>query len=406
MNAPGISLAVAQGNQIDETKHRSFRLLGRFETADGVWRAVAPWARTTPNEGVACTTNEEPTLSRIIDLCQLRKGHPLYDEELWDFIGEIHGNNLVYVSERGLQWRLAEIERNILFLDDQTTPRDDLRPERGWLSPWWWWRIRHWTLKELYRRGLIPISVVDIPPPPPLHPQFLGVVGGGKKLLARIARRDRILDTLSLGRLRFAPAGIYNNAKLNAARADEEMAKEYLRPGAALTMTGPKGEPIKPLGDVTFTTRRALYDGTQFVDQPYWFCSFSSDLDPRLFAEFPDPDGAESSCLLIFDPMEFVRRALPKLNQAVPHAIKSLFPNEYFDPYHPHEKLTVVRHKHFSYAYQREMRFMVDPEGGPSSGDALQKAFFIEIGSIEDIAAAYTPNGDRIAGTGPNSFLR
>jgi hypothetical protein len=99
---------------------------------------------------------------------------------------------------------------------------------------------------------------------------------------------------------------------------------------------------------------------------PYWFCSFSSDLDPRLFVEFADPTGAEDACFVIYDPMAFVKRVRPKLNAAAPAATKHLFPNDYFDPHHPPaERLSAVRHKHFFYAFQMEMRFLVDPEGTP-----------------------------------------
>jgi hypothetical protein len=333
-------------------------------------------------------------------------GHRLYDEELWDFVVQVQGNNLVNIAEDSLRWCLAEIERNILFLDGPETPRDDLIPERGWLSPWWWWRMRHWTVKEFRRRGLARAPSVDIAAPLPLRPEFHGVISGGSKLLVRISRRDRVLDTLTKGCLRFAPAGLYNDAKLGAARADEEMAKTYHRPGNRLTITGPGNETITPIGDVTFTTKRAVEHGSDIVDTPYWFCSFSSDLDTRLFTEFADPSSAEDACLVVFDPMEFARRALPKLRCVAPFATKHLFPNEYFDPFHPPgEALSPVRHKHFSYGYQREMRFLIDPEGRPSPASALDKPLLIEIGSIEDIAAVYEPIGDRILGAGPRSFL-
>jgi hypothetical protein len=332
--------------------------------------------------------------------------HRLYDEELWEFFTRVQGNNLINVTEEALQWRLAAIDRNILFLDGPETPRDDLPPERGWLSPWWWWRMRHWTLKEFQRRGLSVTSTVNISAPVPLRPEFHGSISGGGLLLVRISRRDWILDTLTKGRLRFSPAALYSDAKLDAARADEEMAKSYHRPGSQLTITDSRGKEMLAIGDAIFTTRRAIEHGSDFVDVPYWLCSFSSDLDPRLFTEFPDLEGAESACLVIFDVMEFVSRARPKLNLAAPFATKQLLSNEYYDPYHrPPEAISPVQHKHFSYGYQREMRFLVDPEGRPLSKSAPEGPFFIDVGSIEDIAAAYNPAGGLILGSGPESFL-
>lgn len=345
-------------------------------------------------------------LSCLEGLRECRRVHRFYDEELWDFFVQVHGNNLELATDVALQWRLEKVERNILFLDGPTTPRDDLKPERGWLSPWWWWRMRHWTLKEAERRGISPTPSPDIPPLPPLRPEFQGVIAGGDKLLVRISRRDRVLDTLNVGRLRFAPAASYNDATLNEARADEEMAKSYHRPGKRLTITNAKGEAMTALGEATFTVRRAIARGLNLMDTPYWFCSFSSDLDPRLFTEFADPSGAEDACLVVFDPMTLVRRLLPSVNRVAAQATKELFPAEYFDPHYPPvEHLSPVRYKHFSYGYQREMRLLVDPEGNPWSASGMNEAFFVEIGSIADIAGVYAPSGDRIAGTGPDNFL-
>lgn len=317
----------------------------------------------------------------------------------------MQGNNLEHVTDAALLWRLEKVERNILFLDGPSTPRDDLKPERGWLSPWWWWRIRQWTLQEVGRRGLTPAPSPDVPPLPLLRPEFKGVIAGRNKLLVRISRRDRVLDTLNAGRLRFAPAASYNDATLDEARADDEMAKSYHRPGNRLTITNAMGEAMTALGEATFTTRRAIAHRLDFVATPYWLCSFSSDLDPRLFTEFADPTG-EDACLVVFDPMAFVRRLLPHINRVAPMAAKELFPSKYFDPHYPPvERLSAVRHKHFSFGYQREMRLLVDPEGNPWSASRWDEAFFVDIGSIEDIAGVYATSGDRIAGTGPDCFL-
>ncbi|MBI2254068.1 MAG: hypothetical protein HYU58_05575 [Proteobacteria bacterium] len=343
---------------------------------------------------------------RISDLHDARLKHSLYDAELWSFVDQVQGRNLVNASDDRLLERLHDIDENILFLDDRTTARDDLKPEQGWLSPWWWWRMRHWTLTECGKRGLALVESTVLPVGEPLRPEFRGVFSGGRRLLVRISRRDRILKALMDGQLRFAPAASYKDSKMGVARTDEEMAKHYLRPGCAIAVAKLGEEPTTPIGDVAFASRRGAYDGRQFTDIPYWLCSFSSDLDPRLFFDFADRDGAESACLVIFQPGEFVRRILPKLNGIAPLATKSLVPTEYFDPYHPMDKtLSVVRHKHFSYACQREMRFVVDPEGNPWSACAMHEAFCVEAGSIEDIAAAYQATGERIAGNGPDNFL-
>ncbi|QCO16986.1 hypothetical protein D3869_16990 (plasmid) [Azospirillum brasilense] len=223
-------------------------------------------------------------------------------------------------------------------------------------------------------------------------------------MLARISNKGWLLNTLRRGQVRFAPASSYRDPTLNTARADDEMSKTYRRPGAALQILGPGGDSIQPIGDVSFSSRRAIEREGHLHETPYWFCSFSSDLDPRLFAEFPGDDPADDACLVIFEPDIFARRALPRLNQSAPRAVKSLFPTDYFDPnFPPPSKLSAMASKEMSYAFQREMRFVLDPEGGAPLTEG--GAFFVEIGSIADIAGVYGPDGGKIAGAGPASFL-
>ncbi|WP_149538829.1 hypothetical protein [Siccirubricoccus phaeus] len=340
----------------------------------------------------------------IDEILARRMVMPAHDAELWTFMARANGRNLRNLSDDALQARLNGIDRNIQYLDSGTTPRDDLRAERGWLSPWWWLRIRHWTVLEFEHRGLRPGPTPELPAMPALAPGFNGVVAGGQKRLVRISAKVWLLELLHRGRLRFAPAASYRDVALGAARTDEEMSKAYRRPGQVLQITGPRGEVITPIGDVEFTTSRSIERNGVLIEVPYWLCSFSSDLDPRLFSEFPSGHADGDACLVIFDPMEFVRRALPHLNRAAPTATKKLFPTVYFDPYHHSgERLSPIVAKEMPYAYQREMRFALDPEGGSplAGGDAL----FVEIGSIEDIAAVYSPFGTKLAGTGPDSFL-
>ncbi|MCK1543924.1 hypothetical protein IVB12_18625 [Bradyrhizobium sp. 179] len=220
-----------------------------------------------------------------------------------------------------LQSRLAQIDKNILYLDNGRTPRDGLPADHGWLSPCWWMRARHWTILEFESRGLPPVATPGIPCIPALAESFHGTVVGGRKLLVRISRRTWLLDLLG-GRLRFAPAASYRDLPVDPARSDEELSKAYKRPGQAIQITDTSGNALGAIDDVEFATRRSTERNGALHDIPYWFCSFSSDLDPRLFAEFSETD----ACIVIFDPMEFVRRALPHLNRDAPRARKELFP--------------------------------------------------------------------------------
>lgn len=336
------------------------------------------------------------------DILLQRRSHPHFDEPLWDFVDAVQKPRLGNLSDDELIARLAQIERNIQYLDSGRTPRDFLPPERGWISPWWWLRLRRWTLLEIERRGLAPAPTAPLHTTPPVNSAFHGDMNGGARILTRISKKAWLLDTLQTGVLRFAPAAFYDDAALNAARADDEMGKSYSRPGEHLTVTMEDGREIPVLGDAVFTRHRQIERGADLTPAPYWLTCFSTELDPRLFVDFASDEPDQDACLVIFDVERFVRQALPALNATAPFALKSLTQNTYFDPYHPPaEPLSPITHKDMRYASQREARFVLDPEDGPALASG---ALFVTIGTIEGYAAVYGQDGRRIAGTGPDSF--
>lgn len=342
---------------------------------------------------------------RFDDLLEARSKHPMYDEKLWEFLDNRFGRNLINLSDSDLQKRLSSIDRNIQFLDNGNTPRDHLHPDRrGWLSPWWWWRARYMTILEFKHRSVAPCPAPAIAEMPTLADEFTGVIGGGRKLLVRISKVEWLMETLIDGRLRFASAELYRDPTLNFARGDDELRKAYRRPGDMVTITAQDGREIKAVGDVEFASARSVQSGEHFRDVPYWLCSFSSDLDPRLFEEFSSDQPEQDACLVIFDPYEFVKRVLPQLSRIARFANKLLFPTTYFDPYYlDSDELTVIKSKNFRYAYQREMRFVLDP--GNSASITRENHVFVTIGTIADIAAVYSRDGKKIAGIGPPSYL-
>ncbi len=340
-------------------------------------------------------------MRNIDKIINARRSNPHYDQELWDVIAQLNGRTLQNVENEALQRRLAQIDRNIQYLEETSGPRDELGPERGWISPWYWFRLRHWTMSEFEERGVEPRTPIDYAPMPKLKSEFLGIHNGGEKRLARISRVPWLMDALLKGNLRFAPATNYRLIEDDEARTDNEMEKHYRRPGNFLRMTSQDGKRLEPIGDVTFATRRAIADGK--IEIPYWLISYSTDFDPRLFSDFSSKEG-DDAILMIFEPMEFIKRALPYLNKAAPFSEKRLDQIEYYDAYHPPAtKLSPLSMKDLRFAYQREFRLSLDPGGREVLANG--EAFFVNIGSIEDIAAVYAKDGSLIAGNGPASFL-
>ncbi|MBB3941331.1 hypothetical protein GGR39_003007 [Novosphingobium fluoreni] len=349
----------------------------------------------------------------IIDqIIERRSQQSRWDPALWDFTERVQclpkekwndrsvePRPLQHVSDDALQARLEGINSNIQYLDDPDGPRDDWQPEKGWLSPWWWLRLRHWTLSEFKRRGLAVQLTREIPPGPRLQDEFLGIHAGASPKLFRLSRIPYLMKALEQGQLRFAPALGYKAMENDEARADDEMSKGYKRAGNRVTITTLDGRPIKALSDVSFDTRRMTAD---MVDLPYWMLCASTDFDPRLFDEFPGGQG-DDGMLAIFDPVEFRRRAGMKIASALPHVHLAGTVVEYFDVYHPESgDISPVTMKAMRFAYQREHRLVLDPGHGPA---IAAKDYFIDIGSIEDIAGVYGVDGRKLAGTGPDSFL-
>ena len=342
--------------------------------------------------------NDRPLRSGIERIIEIRRLDRRFDEDLWGFAGEVIGRNLQNLSDSLLQDRLNSIDKNIQFLDDGKTPRDGLPKERGWLSPWWWFQIRHWTLAEFKARGLIPDPTPSIPERPSIHPDLRGVMLGGRRILVRLNELRWLYPMLEKGRFRFRPASYYRKEALGTARQDNELAKPIFWPGHKISVTHADGTPLSILGDLTKSFRRAFETEEDLIDLDYWLCSFSSELDPRAFTEFPNYDG----CIVIHDPMAFVTQALPHLNKIMPTARKELFNVGYYDPYYPPRHVFPLRDKVMPYAYQQEMRLILDTQ---ELGPASQEYVDIEIGPITHIAGIYSGDGRRIAGVGPENFL-
>jgi hypothetical protein len=342
--------------------------------------------------------------STIVPILTSRRSDPRYDPEQWRLYEFALGRSLQNLSDEQLLERLFAIEKNIAFLDPGSTSRDDLPADRGWISPWWWLRARYCTVIEIERRGLgFQAQEIDRTAPP-IGDEFIGVLDAGQRLLTRVSELCWLEDSLGRGAFRFTPASYYEEATLDAARADDEMKKSYFRPARSITIQGERG-PIKPIGDVEFSASRIFRDGSGSEIFPYWTCCFSDRVDPRLFDEFASISPENDACLVIFDPDEFARQALPHLNQSVPTMSKDLFPIDYYDPHFPPEgKLLATRHKRFEFAYQREMRFALDPEG--RDAPPAEEPIFIEIGSIESFAGLYRRDGEKVAGSGPKSFYK
>jgi hypothetical protein len=350
-------------------------------------------------------------MTNIETIIERRRTQAQWDPLLWDFVERIAGvpheqlneatvqpRPLEYLSDQALQLRLESIERNIQYLDAGDPARDALPPEDGWLSPWWWLRLRHWTLSEFARRGVDVKLTTPVPPADVLPDAFRGIHSGSTPKLFRISQLPFLMDMLERGRLRFGPAQSYQKIESDAARADNEMTKGYKRSGRSVTITTEDGRAIVALEDVSFDTSRMTPD---MVEVPYWMLCCSTDFDPRLFDEFPSAEG-DDAMIAIFHPDEFLRRIRAAIAATRPDVDVFATTIFYYDVYHPPRRdISPVTMKTMRFAYQRELRIVLDPGHSEPIADC---AYTVEIGAIKDIAGVYSAQGHLVAGSGPARF--
>ena len=189
-------------------------------------------------------------MSDIDTILELRRTHRHWDPELWNFFervsfvsradlndSSVEPRPLEHLSDVALQARLDSIERNIQLLDGGDPRRDEMSADDGWLSPWWWHRLRHWTLSEFKRRGLDVRRTPAVPAAIPIRDEFRGIHSGSRPKLFRISRLPFLEDLLVRGTVRFGLAAGYQKMEDDEARADNEMKKGYRRSGKLVTIT-------------------------------------------------------------------------------------------------------------------------------------------------------------------------
>lgn len=198
------------------------------------------------------------------------------------------------------------------------------------------------------------------------------------RCIIKYGRREFLASTLQDGRIRVAPASLYNDHSLNAAVRDDELSAEIEYDPSVPFNDFPPGTILFPSGRVAI--RREL--GTNY----YVYCA-TDRLSTRLLLDFEG-----DACLIIRDVDAFLAR----LNEAMQKRLGGWqFVTSYVEYYDPLQvnpaEIDVLLFKHFRYAYQHEVRLGWLP---PQPIKELQP-IFVEVGSLEDIAELViaTPRG-------------
>ena len=329
-----------------------------------------------------------------------RKGHIAFDVPLWSALYQAHPA-LTDTSDANLKSRLIGIEKNIQFLNSSASWNDAMSAEYGWQSPWWWFRARQFTLSEFERRGMVSHPVEDIGSQTSLHRDYLR---RRKPLAVRISKMPYLFDLLN-GKIRFGAASGYTDPTLQESQQDDEISRDTFLSGSLATITIENGVSRPLTGEIRFSASRTHSAKGKTTVCPYWILCFSTELDARLLEDFHDENPQEQGFFVLFDVEKFHRRVAEAVQP--PDLICGRVEVDYYDEHFPPSwgegQFHVIGLKPFRFAYQRELRFYLHPNGyathSPSSHVWLQTE------KMNDIAGVYNLMGEKEAGAGPNSLF-
>lgn len=202
---------------------------------------------------------------------------------------------------------------------------------------------------------------------------FRGYTIPTSPFIVKYGRREFLEPMLRAGRVRICPASYYNDDAHNSAVKDDEIHRTFFIPTLR--------ERIKGIHHLTFQGHRIEYGDDDIVlpvEAPdYFLFSLCDSIYYRMPTDF-DADAA----LVIRDPSKFAQRIISSFLARYPDWKPHYGPVTYYDPYRDYTKVRVHQmSKHFGYAYQREVRIVMEALRRPHQ--SLQPEFF-DIGAMND----------------------
>ena len=164
------------------------------------------------------------------------------------------------------------------------------------------------------------------------------------------------------------------------------MKKSYFSDAATVSITLPDGAVVGPIGTIEYAKITTDY---------YTLCA-SLEHDPRLRRDFLNKEQKwADACLIVWHVDEFAARLAAGVAPKLPTRPFSHLPINYYDALRFDQKQfpSVPFSKDLRFAYQREYRFVWN-----EPPDACLEEFFVEIGTLNDIATLITSDGVFIAG--------
>lgn len=195
-----------------------------------------------------------------------------------------------------------------------------------------------------------------------------------KGVTIKFGKPEHMRDLYERGALRIQSASFYRKADHNGAIRDDELALE-------VSLSLQREHIVKLVAnpqDVPADVSNHRFDIRYESITDYWLYCVTTAVQPRIFVDFE-----AEACVVIKDTPRF----LEALNKAVaPHVQKAQFRHGeicYIDPLQPATAIIdVPMSKHFSYSYQKEVRFAWIPSEPRSDLTHID----VELGSLKEYA--------------------
>jgi len=294
-------------------------------------------------------------------------GHNIhnYEPEFWEFQYEIF-RYLKNVEDAKLNERHKALCKNLAAYSSESR---DVIPIDSFQSSWYWFRKEHQTRYEFFLRKL------PLPDPPTprqsINKPYPMKRPTGCDILYRYGYLKPITSFLELGYTKIKPASAYKDGISTDPRTDDEKNKERFYLGEYTSLITQSGDRIPVIGDIKSSVSACDY---------YVLC-LSYDYEPLIFNKF-----SYDACLIIKNPKQFSLRLETEFKKFFPNWYFFDGPIQYFDPYEhtKNECFSPGICKDFSFAYQKEYRFILDPL---KPANELKKLieFNIELGPLGDI---------------------
>ena len=287
------------------------------------------------------------------------------------------------VSNEELDQRLRDVSLNLSRINEIGQLSIDTSPAHLDL----WSKLITHVFMEYGMRDGIPDGVMNESGIPyvthPEAPDGFKILSGDEmptsNYLVKLGQKEYMHELFHNGRIRISPASFYADPSLNPAIQDEELSFNSIALKSETNITsidqdGKPGQSLEPLGNITITHSAKNY---------YVYC-MTKKYDFRLIDDF----GA-NSMVLITDPKEFGVKFMKAVQDLYGDEYQYLWiPVYYADPFNVDKDLfSIYFAKHFRFSYQNEYRFLMIPK---TEEDIPLDPFFIELGSLQDIAKLYS----------------